>query len=169
MKRDCSGWTFIPYSGGSYGVTFLPHSRYSRVSWMLIRTCFFSLPLVMALEGPPARHPKARAPPEESVSFLCLSILPIDWNLISPIHLTPTPNGPPHLYMVPTSLFCLRGFFRPVVSYFLHYKSSSHSKNFNLTLYNNMLIYSFHLCLRLNFYLYVLTTTKGSLKKTNSV
>ncbi len=42
-------------------VTWLPHSRYSRVSWMLIRTCFFSLPLVVAIKGTPKRYSKVRA------------------------------------------------------------------------------------------------------------
>ncbi len=45
-----SGWVSIPWSDDDFGLTWLPHSRYSRVFWMWMPTCFFSLPLDAALE-----------------------------------------------------------------------------------------------------------------------
>ncbi len=60
-KSDCSGWTFIPWRSDSFGPTLLPQSRYSRVSWMLIRTWFLSHPLDAVLWGTPRCDP----PPKE--------------------------------------------------------------------------------------------------------
>ncbi len=55
-KGDCGG--------DGFGSTCLPHSRYLRVSQMLIQTCFFSLPLAAVLEGTPTKYEQ---PPKERV------------------------------------------------------------------------------------------------------
>ncbi len=54
---------------------------------------------------------------------------PLYWlNTHHPIYQTTPPQHPTciqsyHPYMLQNSLFCICGFFRPVVAYFYHYKS----------------------------------------------
>ncbi len=51
-KRGCSGWAFIPCSCNDFGLTWLPHSRYSWIYLMWIRT-FFLPPARRGLRGHP--------------------------------------------------------------------------------------------------------------------
>ncbi len=50
-KRDCND---------DFGLTWLPHSKYSQAYWVWIRTCFFFLSLDAALEDTLTRYSKVK-------------------------------------------------------------------------------------------------------------
>ncbi len=77
LQYECK--TCISCSGAGFRLTWLLHSRYLRVSKILIRTCFFlpPPPLVVAVGSTPTRYANVRATAEGAGPHFCCRL----WNI----------------------------------------------------------------------------------------